>query len=460
MTRAGRTRPSLSAPLFAAMVALAGALAATTAPAATSAVGTILFVVINSASLNAQESAKKALMEGWGYTVTPITASSSQAAFDAAVRASSCAYVSETITSGDLGTKLVGVTIGVVSEEQALSDEFGFSTSTAMFDNTAMNVTNTSHYITSQLVAGTLTIWNSSQGSQGMWAESGTLGGFTTLARKVGATDPVLTVMDRTATLTPSGTAAGRRVNLPWGSGVNINSLATGGRTIMQRSIEWCLMPVAWYKLDDAAGSTAADSAGGYHGTRSGGAWTTGKLAGGLSFNGSNDYVSINDATAFQVTDALTIAGWVKTTAAWNTGTTVATVLRKGDSNPNNWQLDVASGRVELLLDASDGGGFTGNTTLAVNTWYHVAATWDGASVRIYVNGVADNTPAARAAPIGTDTRDVYLGGRIGSTDVIQGVEDDVRFYNRCLTPAEIAALASSGKPTIMSWENVDPASP
>ncbi len=78
----------------------------------------------------------------------------------------------------------------------------------------------------------------------------------------------------------------------------NFNSLNANGQTIMKRSIEWCLMPIAWYKLNDASGTTALGSGGGgYNGTLVGPTWTTGKIAGGLGLDGANDYVSIADAT-------------------------------------------------------------------------------------------------------------------------------------------------------------------
>ena len=422
------------------------------------AVGTVLLVVVNSGSLTAQETAKKALLEGWGYTVTPISASASQGTFDTSCLTSSCAYISCTVSSGTLDEKLTATTIPVIVELDAQAVEMGFSSSTSSFTGKAIDITNTSHYITSTFASGSLSLFSSNQALRNL---SGTTGNYTALGEKPSSSSVALALFERGDDMGGSHSGEivpGRRVYLPWsGSTVDITKLTSNGQTLLQRTVEWCLMPVAWYKLDDAAGSTVVDSAGGYNGTRSGGAWTTGKFAGGLSFNGSNDYVSINNATAFQVTSALTITGWVKATGAWGTGTDVDIVLRKGDANPNNWQLAICNGKVECLLDGNDDGGFKGNTTLSLNTWHHVAGTWDGAKVRIYVNGVLDNTPASKAAPIGTDTRAVYLGGRIGSTDVINGVEDDVRFYNRCLTAAEIAALAASGKPTIMSWENVAP---
>ena len=76
-------------------------------PTAAANTGTVLLVVVNSASLTAQESARQTLMSGWGYTVVPISASASQATFDAGVLTSSMAYVCCTITGSTLSTKLV-----------------------------------------------------------------------------------------------------------------------------------------------------------------------------------------------------------------------------------------------------------------------------------------------------------------------------------------------------------------
>ncbi len=403
--------------------------------------GTVLLVVQNSAAMDSQETAKRGLIQGWGYTVDVISATASQAAFDAAVKTSSVVYISETVLSSDVSTKLTSAPLGVITEESSLSDELGISGSMTTFTGNTVDIINNSHYITSTLSTGTQTLFTAGQPVRYL---SGSLGSFTTLGRQVSTTNPTFVVMERGDTLTPSGAAAGRRVYLPWGNtGVDINALTAAGLTIMKRSIEWCLLPVAYYALDDGSGTTAVDSISGRNGTLNGPAWGTGTVSGALQFGGVNDYVSIADHAAFQVTGAMTIAGWIKGTTWPNNSDWASIILRKGDSNPNNWELEVNLGKVVMVLDDYDAYGIRGNTTLANNAWYHVAGTWDGEYVRVYVNGVLDNTPTARAAPIGTDTRDVYLGGRILSTDVTDGMVDDVRFYSRALTAAEIAALAN-----------------
>ncbi|MGH7293152.1 MAG: LamG domain-containing protein, partial [Myxococcota bacterium] len=309
-------------------------------------------------------------------------------------------------------------------------------------------------YITSTFALGTLSLFSAGQPVRYL---SGTQGGYTALGTQVSSSNVTLAIMERGDTLTPTGTAAGRRVYLPWGNtGVNINQLSASGTTMLKRSIEWSLLPVSHWKCDEGSGSVVSDWIGGRTGTCSGPSWTTGKLAGALQYNGTTDYVSVADHGAFHVTSTMTITGWVRGTAWPSDPDWACTILRKGDVNPNNWELCIGLGKVAFVLDDYDAYAIRGNTTLPLNTWCHAAATWDGSKVRLYLNGVLDNTPYTRAAPIGTDTRNVYIGGRTGSTDIFPGRVDDVRFYNRCLTAAEIAALAKTS-PTVMTWQEVSP---
>jgi hypothetical protein len=83
------------------------------------------------------------------------------------------------------------------------------------------------------------------------------------------------------------------------------------------------------------------------------------------------------------------------------------------------------------------GSGFAGSTALATTSWHQVVATWDGATERIYVDGV-QQTAGARAAPIGTDDRVLYLGGRAAAEDSLRGVLDEARISGRARPAAWI----------------------
>jgi Concanavalin A-like lectin/glucanases superfamily len=201
--------------------------------------------------------------------------------------------------------------------------------------------------------------------------------------------------------------------------------------------------PVGHWKLDATSGTTAVDSSPyGSNGALTGAANWSYRCGGTATFDftGTTQYFTIPNASHLQPTTALTIAGWIRGDS-WSSADVVNAVLRKGDNNPNNYQLCVANGRLSLSLQDNDPPAIQGNTLLKTGEWYHVAATWDGSTARLYLNGQLDNTPAARSGAIPSDTRALYIGGR-PSTDYVDGMLYDVRLYNRALTQAEIAKLA------------------
>ena len=204
---------------------------------------------------------------------------------------------------------------------------------------------------------------------------------------------------------------------------------------------------IGWWKLDETSGLLARDSSGREnHGTlynMAGSEWTSGITDGALEFDGTEDYIAVSNSSSLQLTNALTLTAWIKGDA-WGSGSSVNIVARKGEGNPNNYQLAVADGQVSLYLDDSDGNGFRGDTVLNTGQWYHVAATWDGSTVRVYLDGVLDNDPPdSYTSPLATDSRPLYIGGREGA-DWFDGIIDDVRIYNRALTAVEVAQLADT----------------
>ncbi len=420
--------------------------------------GNLLFVVVDAGNPTTQDQAKRTQMEAWGYTVTLISAIDSQANFDAAAAANDVAYLTEEIASNNLNTKLKDASIGVVCEEAALNDDFGIASGRAWFFDDQINITDNSHAITSPFSTGLLTITSF---TTELTSRRGTLaGGLTVLAERTSNTESTLDVIDTGGALYGGGNAAGRRTFLPWGgSSFDYSLLTADGLTIMQRALEWALQDgslIGHWTLDDGVGATAVDSAASNDGTVNNVTWTTGPLGGALELDGTNGYVSVPSTPTLQLTSALTIAGWVKGDVLWGMGTDVDIIARKGDGDPNNYQFAIKNGLATMFLDDSDSAGLSGNTVLSSGHWYHVAATWDGSEVRIYVDGVLDKDPPdLRGGTIGTDTRPLYIGGR-GTSDVLDGIVDDVRIYNRALSAAEVAALANRSV-QITAWQEVPP---
>ena len=203
----------------------------------------VLLVVTNAGGLTSGESVRKALMESWEFAVTPVSASESQAVFDAAVADADVAYVSTEIGDADLGAKLRNAGIGVVNEHHGLVDEFGFSAESATPSGTGIDLVDNSHYITTGLPLGALTLLAS---EDSLLAGTGPLApnlhNLATISEVPEVRLCLLTLQPGDVLAGSTDQAAGRRVLLPWGGeGFNINSLAAGGAgvTIMKRAIEW-----------------------------------------------------------------------------------------------------------------------------------------------------------------------------------------------------------------------------
>ncbi len=201
----------------------------------------VLFVVTDPDEVTNQEEAKQVLMESWGFSVELIAASASQSEFDTAVANADVAYVGEEIQgSSDLGTKLRDASIGVVSEEETLVDEFGFAANTLVGSRDSMDCVNNTHYITSPFTLGTLTLFTSIQDIY--WLGVSPAPGLTTLGEYNGAGsgDSGLAILMTGTALSDGGNAAGRRVQLPWGAATfDISTLTDDGKTLVRRSIEW-----------------------------------------------------------------------------------------------------------------------------------------------------------------------------------------------------------------------------
>ena len=165
--------------------------------------------------------------------------------------------------------------------------------------------------------------------------------------------------------------------------------------------------------------------------------WAAGNNAGALQFDGTNDRVRVNDSASLDLTTAATFEAWVYPTAAlwgWRT------ILQK----EADAYLFTASGDQGRPVA---GGTFNGAcctsvvapAALALNTWTHVAATYDGAQIRLFVNG-AQVAAVARTGTFEVNVNPLWIGGNALYGEHFQGRIDDLRIYNRALSAAEIQA--------------------
>ena len=122
--------------------------------------GRILMVVINPTTLVADDAYKQALFESWGYSVSIISDSANQASFDTAMSSVDVVFISETVNAAQVGNKLVDASIGVVNQDGDYNADLGIATGAAWPVAGAIDVTDTSHYITAPFTSGALDIYN------------------------------------------------------------------------------------------------------------------------------------------------------------------------------------------------------------------------------------------------------------------------------------------------------------
>jgi hypothetical protein len=195
---------------------------------------------------------------------------------------------------------------------------------------------------------------------------------------------------------------------------------------------------VAAYGFDEAAGSTTTDASGnGNVGSIAGASWvTTGRFGAALRFNGTSSMVSVADAATLDLTNKMTLEAWVQPTAAggWRT-----VIMKERPSSGLAYSLygDENNTGPAGYMNISGDKSVTSTGALPLNTWSHVAFTYDGTTMRLYVNGVQVKSKA-QTGSASVSAGMLRIGGNSVWGEYFAGMIDEVRVYNRALSAADI----------------------
>jgi hypothetical protein len=196
--------------------------------------------------------------------------------------------------------------------------------------------------------------------------------------------------------------------------------------------------PIAAYGFNEGGGTVATDVSGnGNNGTITGATWSTaGRFGGALSFNGSNTWVAVNDSASLDLTTGMTLEAWANPTTL---GTISRTVILKEQSGGLIYSLyantDTTRPSGSVFITAEN--QTRGTAALPTSTWSHLAVTYDGATLRLFMNGVQVSSKAVIGS-IKTSTGVLRIGGNAIWGEYFSGLIDEVRIYNRALSAAEI----------------------
>ncbi|HAJ78298.1 MAG TPA: hypothetical protein DCO75_00880, partial [Fibrobacteres bacterium] len=209
------------------------------------------------------------------------------------------------------------------------------------------------------------------------------------------------------------------------------------GTQYLQKAWE-CQLAGHW-TFEEGSGDTVFDVSGSNnYGVRTTGTtwtWAAGKWGRCISLAGSCDSVKIADNTGLNGASGFSICAWVKPTS---TMTAASTIFKKFGAN--GYIFGGGTGGVAQLK--LNGNTFTGRTSVGNGTWYHLGVVYIKNSyaydtVKLFINGKPDTIITGASYSFDASSNSAYIGG-------YNGLLDDLRFYGRSLSDADMKAIYQS----------------
>ena len=196
---------------------------------------------------------------------------------------------------------------------------------------------------------------------------------------------------------------------------------------------------MASYGFDEASGTTVSDSSGsGNTGSASGAVRvSTGKHGKAMRFDGINDIVNVADSASLDLTAGMTLEGWVKPSSLGSADHAV--LMKERGTSGFSYRLYAHDGRNPVGWAHTSADYSTGaSSALKNSTWSHIAVTYDGSTLRFFVNGVQKSSKSVSGTlAIGTGALRIGGAPTFGG-DWFKGDVDDVRIWRKPLTASQI----------------------
>jgi N-acetylneuraminic acid mutarotase len=204
-----------------------------------------------------------------------------------------------------------------------------------------------------------------------------------------------------------------------------------------------CIAPppglVSWWSGD----KTADDVQGTFPGVlKNGASFTSAEVGPGFLFDGVDDAVLIPNSASLDQT-RITIDAWVYPTG--NAGLNRHVISKDQQFVSRQYVLALNDDDKFHAFVVTTNGQFNlaGSTTPALNSWYHLAMTHDGQTLRLYVDGVLNASMPAPGDII--PTKNSVIIGANGLGNVFKGIIDEAQIFSRALSDAEILAIYQAG---------------
>jgi len=248
-----------------------------------------------------------------------------------------------------------------------------------------------------------------------------------------------------TGLIRPTGTGLIR----PTGTG--LVRTAANPSVVTYQSVVLADNPAGFWRLDETSGATAADSSGNGTTLNYAGTFTVNQAplitAGRAALLNSGTARKLTSTAIFNANGKVTLEAWVKTTTAVN-GEIICSDDTTG-SRYFQWIIDGAGHMTVTLFDTAVGThARTGAIAVNDNLRHHLVATYDGATIRLYVDGAEDGTGTAAVFTLATANSNICIGERFSGgadSNFLVGTFDEVAIYTSALSAARVLAHYNAG---------------
>ena len=200
---------------------------------------------------------------------------------------------------------------------------------------------------------------------------------------------------------------------------------------------------VGHWKMDEASGNCIDSSGNNITGTANGTTVASGKFGNGRQFNGTSDNVAINYTNPVTQTS---VVGWFKRTGAPAGGYHIIT------GGPNiEISIPDPGGQIRTGVTTATMGRqvFNSGSGLTDGNWHQLAMTYDGSNLKSFIDGVQTASNPVSGNLSGTAGE---IGRYLSNSYVANGIIDEVRIYNRALSPSEITDLYNYAPGPVAYW--------
>ncbi len=206
--------------------------------------------------------------------------------------------------------------------------------------------------------------------------------------------------------------------------------------------------PVGWWRLDGNADDSSGNN---NHGTLFGNPqWVAGKIGGALQFDGTDVYIDCGNGPSLDITGEITIAAWIYPTGSGNSNFPRIVDKSSGTSSTGPGYKIYPRVAENYILTLSAGGtDRRSSSSIVLNTWNYLAFIITGTQWRLFLNGTWEEW---NVTTLPSSVNNSLFIGRSSTTGRhFVGMMDEVRIYNRALTPEEIQQAMEGAPPGVAS---------